>query len=104
MGIHPRHVSVAGYLPPSPIMTGFSVTPVVGLVESEAEVSIDPGEVDAAFEVPLEFLFDASNQQIIEREVFGVVFQAPEFHYAGHRIWGATALMLVQLRKMFINQ
>ena len=104
VGIHPRHVSIAGYLPPSPIMTGFSVTPVVGLVDPQAEITIDPVEVDSAFEVPLEFLFDIRNEQILEREAMGVVFRAPEYHYDGHRIWGATAMMLVRLRKILIKQ
>lgn len=102
VGIDPRLVSVAGYLPPSPTVTGYSVTPVVGLVAEKVAIQIDPTEVDVAFEVPLEFLMEQGNQQYSEREFEGVMLKIVEFRYQDRRIWGATASMLVQLRKFII--
>ena len=102
VGIAPEQVVVAGYLPPSPTVTGYSVTPVVGLVAADVEIVIDPVEVEVAFEVPLAFLLDDRNQRQSEREFGGARLRIFEFHYAGHRIWGATASMLVQLKKTLL--
>jgi 8-oxo-dGTP pyrophosphatase MutT (NUDIX family) len=102
IGIAPRHIEIAGYLPPSPTVTGYSVTPVVGLLQGGIRIEIDRREVDAAFEVPLDFLMAEANQRHTTRRFQGVEMPIVEFHYAGHRVWGATATMLIQLRKLLI--
>ena len=103
VGIPPDAVSVVGYLAPMPTVTGYAVTPVVGHVEADIELDIDRTEVAYAFEVPLDFLLDARNQQASERDYQGRRIPTVEFHYAGERIWGATAQMLVVLRKLIIK-
>jgi 8-oxo-dGTP pyrophosphatase MutT (NUDIX family) len=104
VGIHPGLVEIAGYLDPSPTVTGYAVTPVIGLVGSSVSIDIDPGEVEAAFEVPLDFLLDESNQGHSIREFDGVMLNIVEFNYDGRRIWGATASMLLQLREILKKQ
>jgi 8-oxo-dGTP pyrophosphatase MutT (NUDIX family) len=99
VGIEPRHVSIIGYLGAMPTITGFAVTPVVGLVNDIAELVIDRTEVEFAFEVPLEFLLDEANEKRVERQFYGSAIPMLEFHYEGQRIWGATAQMLFMLRK-----
>ncbi len=103
VGIEPQHVVVIGYLGAMSTTTGFAVTPVVGLVSDEAEIRVDPTEVELAFEVPLEFLLDRANQRSVERRVFGHSLAMIEFHYEGQRIWGATAQMLLTLRERLIK-
>ena len=102
VGIRPQDVSVVGYLDPMPTVTGYAVTPVIGLVHGEAVVDIDRREVELAFEVPLAFLLDESNQRAAERDFFGRKVPIVEFNYRGERIWGATAHMLVELRKILL--
>lgn len=104
VGITRDLVSIAGFLPPSPTVTGYSVTPVVGIVHSSAAIVVDPIEVDEAFEVPLDFLMAQQNQVHSERDFHGTMLKIVEFHYDGHRIWGATASMLLQMRKQLINE
>jgi len=104
VGIDPASVEIAGYLDPSPTVSGYAVTPVVGLIGPGVTIEIDPAEVRAAFEVPLDFLLDEGNQGHSTRQFEGVTLNIVEFDYAGRRIWGATASMLVQLRKKLINQ
>lgn len=104
VGIDPQIVEIAGYLDPAPTVTGYAVTPVIGLVTESVSIVIDPGEVEAAFEVPLEFLLDKTNQRDAVRVYEGVELKIVEFNYAERRIWGATASMLIQLRKKLINQ
>jgi len=96
-------VAVIGYLEPMPTITGFAVTPVVGLVPASVEPKADHNEVERTFEVPLSFLLQPANRRIVERDLHGKKFPMIEFHYAGHRIWGATAMMILQFIKVINN-
>jgi 8-oxo-dGTP pyrophosphatase MutT (NUDIX family) len=103
IGIRPEQVDIAGYLAPMLTVTGYAVTPIVGLVEPFIRLTLDRFEVEHAFEVPLSFLLDESNQQLSERELHGVTVPIVEFNYASQRIWGATANILVVLRNLLIR-
>jgi 8-oxo-dGTP pyrophosphatase MutT (NUDIX family) len=104
VGIEPALVDVIGYLQAMPTITGFAVTPVVGVVDAAAELVVDRSEVDYTFEVPLDFLLDKSSDRLVEREWGGSRFRLKEFHYAGERVWGATAYMLIAFRKYILNK
>lgn len=104
VGIEPRHVSVFGCLDAMPTITGYAVTALVGAVSMHAELRIDRAEVEEAFEVPLEFLVDKRNARAAEREYMGRRLPVVEFHYGGHRIWGATAHMILQLRNIILKE
>ncbi|MDH3748488.1 MAG: CoA pyrophosphatase [Gammaproteobacteria bacterium] len=102
VGIAPADVSVLGYLEPMPTVTGYAVTPIVGLVAPPAELTVDTTEVELAFEVPLSFLLDSSNAIPAERDFLGQKVPIVEFRYDEHRIWGATAHMLIVLREKIL--
>lgn len=104
VGISPEAVEIAGYLDPLPTVTGYAVTPVVGVIAATVNIVIDPGEVEAAFEVPLDFLMEERNQAHSTREIEGIRLPIVEFNFAGRRIWGATATMLLQLRERILKQ
>lgn len=104
VGIEPSDIEIVGYLDPNPTVTGYAVTPVVGLVELRRELVIDPVEVKSAFEVPLAFLLDEANQKSSHREFEGVRVPIAEFSFGRYRIWGATAAMLIELRNILINR
>jgi 8-oxo-dGTP pyrophosphatase MutT (NUDIX family) len=99
VGIVPAAVSVLGYLEPMPTVTGYAVTPTIGLVSPPLELALDRAEVELAFEVPLPFLLDATNARSTTRHYRGRKIPTVEFHFEGHRIWGATAHMLIKLRE-----
>ncbi len=103
VGIAPGHIDVAGYLEPIATITGYAVTCVIGIVAHSVEWEADPLEVDEIFEVPLAFLLDEANMEVTERELEGARLPVASFHYEGHRIWGATAAMLVCLGDLLIN-
>lgn len=103
VGIVADSVSVIGYLEPMPTITGYAVTPVIGLVDTAVTVSVDRTEVEFSFEVPLPFLLDAGNRRIVLRDLHGKSFPMAEFNYDGHRIWGATAMMIIQFIKVLEN-
>ena len=102
VGIEPAAIEVAGYLNPTPTVTGFAVTPVVGFVAGEPELVVDRTEVEAAFEVPLDFLMDASNEVQTEEEHGGILFRVTTLHFEGHRIWGATAGIIATFRELIV--
>ena len=103
VGIPPDKVTVIGYLDPMPTVTGYAVTPVIGVIEGPDTLDIDHREVELAFEVPLAFLLDKRNATASEREFRGRKVAIIEFLYEQHRIWGATAYMLVELREKLIK-
>jgi len=96
IGIAEEQVSIIGYLETMPTVTGYAVSPIVGLVDGSVELIIDKTEVEYAFEVPLEFLLDPANHRMVPREWQGLSFSMVEFHFDGQRIWGATAQMLLR--------
>jgi len=103
VGIEAHQVEVAGYLDPAPTVTGYAVTPVVGLVDAKISLSLDRKEVAEAFEVPLSFLMESRNQRLSSRDFEGVRVPVVEFRYRQWRIWGATASILLSLREEIIS-
>ena len=95
IGLTRRHVEVAGYLRGYLTISGYTVTPVVGLVQPGFTLKTDPLEVAEVFEVPLEFLADLTNRKVESRTLAGKDVGFYVFQYQAHRIWGATAAMLV---------
>ena len=104
IGIPPEDVAVVGFLDPMPTVTGYAVTPVVGLLADPGDLAIDTSEVEYVFEVPLPFLLDRRNQRAAEREFHGQKMAIVEYVYEDRRIWGATAFMLVCLRQLLLKE
>jgi 8-oxo-dGTP pyrophosphatase MutT (NUDIX family) len=102
VGITPGQVHIIGFLRPMPTVTGFAVTPVIGLVDHAAEPAIDLTEVESAFEVPLAFLVDPGNRRLVERQLHGSLVAMAEYHFEGRRIWGATAFIIESFIKRII--
>lgn len=97
IGLLPEQVDIIGFLPEYHTITGYRVSPVVGLVTPPLNLELDAFEVADTFETPLEFLLDASNHQRHE-----IDFRGRRRHYwampwQGRYIWGATAGMIVTL-------
>ena len=103
VGIEPAQVTIIGYLPPMPTITGYAVTPSIGLVEEQHRLVLDSNEVESTFEVPLAFLMDGSNMQQSEREYQGQRFPVVEFRFEDYRIWGATAQMILKMKNHINN-
>jgi 8-oxo-dGTP pyrophosphatase MutT (NUDIX family) len=100
IGLPPERVEVLARMPEYLTRTGYRVTPVVGLVVPPFELVPDPREVEEVFEVPLAFLLDPANHQRETRELAGKTVGFWVMQYERHRIWGATAGMLMNLYRM----
>lgn len=103
VGLDPATVTVIGYLDDYPVLTGFRITPVVGMVRQSFTPVIDPNEVAETFELPLEVLLadDAFERKTMLRG--GVTLPFMELNHAGYRIWGATAGILWNLRQKLLG-
>lgn len=97
IGLAPERVEVIGFLPEYRTITGYRVTPVVGLVRPPFDVRPDPFEVAEVFEVPLAFLLDPANHQRHEIHYRGQLRHYYAMPYGSYFIWGATAAMIVSL-------
>lgn len=104
VGLAASLVEVAGYLPNYLTITGYSVTPVVGFVQPEFQPAPDAKEVSEAFEVPLEILLQPDNMQLRYKRFMGVRLPYFEMPWGPHRIWGATAAMLVNFRDILLEE
>jgi 8-oxo-dGTP pyrophosphatase MutT (NUDIX family) len=102
IGLTESFVEFAGYLPDHWVGTGFRVTPVVGFVNPAYGLRIATDEVHDAFEVPLEFIFNESNHKARTRELGGVTLEVRDIPYGERNIWGATAGMLLTLRRLLL--
>lgn len=96
IGLALHEVNIMGVLRPMPTLTGYAITPVVGLVARGAQLRIDRSEVASTFEVPLAWLVDPANRQLRRRDVRGRRMRLVEFEFEGQRIWGATAFIILQ--------
>ena len=94
IGLSPDLVTVLGSLPSHETVTGFRVTPVVGIVSEAFKPVPDPGEVAEAFTVPFGHRLTAENYSIQSRRWRGqrrFFFTVP---YGPYYIWGAPARIL----------
>jgi 8-oxo-dGTP pyrophosphatase MutT (NUDIX family) len=94
VGIERRFIEPVGAWDPYHTITGFRVTPIVGLVEPGFTLTLDPREVASVFEAPLEFLMDPANHEKREAQHQGRRRYYYAMPYDGHFIWGATAGMI----------
>ena len=100
IGVPRAAVEVAGVLPRYLTGTGFAISPLVGLLRPPLALVPDPREVAEVFELPLAVLLD---EEAARREELLVGGQRRRFWvipHDRHRIWGATAAILVNLGRV----
>ena len=97
IGLEARHVEVIGRLDIYETGTGFSITPIVGVIDPGFSPNPDSFEVADVFEVPLDFVLDRRNHERHSRTFDGVERHFHALPYQNRFIWGATAGMLVDL-------
>ena len=97
--LEPTLVELVGTIEPYRTVTGYVVTPVLGVVAPDVPLQPHEQEVAELFEAPLAVLLDPANHSRVS-----ALFQGRERHYyeivwEGRRIWGATAAMIVNLSR-----
>ncbi len=83
------------YIPPS----DFEVHPVVGYLPRRPAWVPDPAEVVGVLECPIDWLLDDDRKMIGDWDFGGYTMRVPWYDVHGHRVWGATAIMLSELEQ-----
>lgn len=89
------------YIPPSRSL----VTPVLAHVDALGALEPDPREVAAVIRTPLVDLLrdDILKHTRVHVRSMGRELQVPYWDVQGHVVWGATALMIAELRELFLR-
>lgn len=99
IGLDPASVQILGCMPDHETVTGFRMTPVMGVVQGLPSFDVDTSEVAETFTVPLAFLRNLANYRVESRVWRG----QPRYFYAcpfgPYYIWGATARVLYGLAR-----
>ncbi|MGH8135352.1 MAG: NUDIX hydrolase [Steroidobacteraceae bacterium] len=100
IGLSRDFVEVIGCLPDHVVISGYRVTPVVGLVRPGFELVLDPTEVSGTFEAPLRHLLDPNTHSRRMHRVGDEELEVLDLRWGAHTIWGATAGMILTLREL----
>ncbi len=104
IGLDPSDVEVLGWGSSHLTVTGFLITPIVGLVKRPFAPSPREDEVEELFEVPFDFLMDTRNYREESRVWKGEIRKYYAVPYGRHYIWGATARILLELARRLQSQ
>lgn len=103
VGVLPEKIEVIRsltkiFIPPS----NFEVQPFIGLYKREHPFVSQEAEVEALVEVPLTDFMDDRN--LITQNLstsYARNIDVPAFRLNGHIVWGATAMMLSEIKEIF---
>jgi 8-oxo-dGTP pyrophosphatase MutT (NUDIX family) len=91
IGLAADKIDPIGYLDVYMTTLGFRIVPVLARVAPGFTLTLNPGEVDNAFEVPLAFLMETANHQTHSREWQGMMRTYYAIPFGERYIWGVTA-------------
>ncbi len=105
IGIRAKDIEILGQLTPLYIPhSNFNVFPFVGFCKTNPIFSPDPIEVAKIIEAPLQNLLLPDTVQYFEHSVENENFTAPFFNIDNYQIWGATAMMISELKEILLNE
>jgi 8-oxo-dGTP pyrophosphatase MutT (NUDIX family) len=102
IGVDRNLVDILGRLWEMPTITGFAITPVVGVMTWPTSLTLSHREVSRAFLVPLRWLADITHLEEVEitfpdGRQDKVIYYYP---FDGEKIWGATARITLNFLKV----
>lgn len=101
IGVHADAIQVireftSVYIPPS----NFLVAPFLGITHAEPRFMLQEDEVAGIIEVPLTLLLD--DGIVLTKKMttsYANLIDVPVFQFGDHAVWGATAMMLSELKE-----
>jgi len=104
VGLNPAVVEIAGPLSPLLSRHGLKVTPYVGMIPDQLGYHANEAEIDSIFSVPLEFFVTDPRQTTHRLDYLGQSWYVPSYTYADYKIWGLTAVMVVELMNVIFGR
>jgi 8-oxo-dGTP pyrophosphatase MutT (NUDIX family) len=99
MGIDPAAVRVIGQGDMFRTGNFFEINPVIGVVPGDIAITPNPDEVADWFEAPLDHVLNPANHTLEPYEIGGQTLHVWTIDWNGHRIWGATAMILMNISR-----
>ena len=94
IGLARANFEVLGVLDDYATPSGYSITPVVGFVQTIPNFTPSSHEVAEVFDVPLDFFLDKNNERIVNVIRMKKMREVYFFNYGEYEIWGVTAAIL----------
>jgi 8-oxo-dGTP pyrophosphatase MutT (NUDIX family) len=91
IGLSSEAVEPIGYLDVYMTTLGYRIVPVLARVRPQFTLTLNPGEVEETFEVPLSFMMEEANHQTHSREWQGMKRTYYAIPFGERYIWGVTA-------------
>ena len=106
IGVEPKEITVLKeltdvYIPPS----NFLVKPFLGIVESRPNYVLEQKEVERLIEIPLKSIL--SNEFVgsnLIKNSYTKETEVPTFKFDDNVIWGATAMMLSEIKDLILSK
>lgn len=96
IGLDPALCQPLGRLRAQYTVSGFALTPFVGLVDASARFTANPAEVDEIFQVPLVHVLDLQRHHLFTLRRRDRLHTVCFIRWRGLWIWGITAAVLHQ--------
>ncbi|PPV42444.1 CoA pyrophosphatase [Ectopseudomonas oleovorans] len=103
IGLPPGLVEVVGPLSTLVSRHGIRVTPYVGVVPDYVEYKANDAEIASVFQVPLAFFRSDPREMTHRIDYLGRSWYVPSYTYGEYRIWGLTAIMVVELVNLIFD-
>ncbi len=103
IGLDFSQVSPLGFLDRLDTISDYRVLPVVGLIRPSFIWKPDHREVAEVFTIPLKLAIDHDEYSHVEVVRDGKTIEISSLHWQGHRIWGVTAAILLNLGSRMVN-
>ena len=96
-GIDPALIEIFGQMRNYPTLSRYKVTPFLGFVKPDYQLTIDHNEVEDVFEVPWQFFAKRMNHHQLGVNRNGGTHQVHFMPYKDRFIWGTTAHIIHDL-------
>jgi NUDIX domain. len=104
LGVECKKIKILGFLTELYIpVSNFMVLPVLGYCKERPDFKLNTFEVEEVIEMPVQELLSKENISKFSFTKNELTIHAPYFDAKGHKIWGATAMILSELREVFLR-
>ncbi|HTX71972.1 MAG TPA: CoA pyrophosphatase [Rectinemataceae bacterium] len=104
IGVGAGGIHLLGALSPLDVPpSGFHVQPYVACLDAPPRFVVERGEVAQLIEAPLSALLEPDAAREERRVLVGQDSRVPYYLFGGHKVWGATAMILAELRELALR-